>query len=209
MFKKIAWRIRTKWILSPGPRRFLMRENPSYSKFHIGDKSYGNPRIHFSGSGAALVVGKYVSVADNVNIMLGGEHRTDWVTTYPLNLYYPEWSTIKGHPSTKGDVIIGNDVWIGRDVIVLSGVSIGDGAVVAAGSVVTKNVAPFSIVGGNPAKHIRFRFPEDVVQTLIRIAWWNWPDEAVSEAVPHLLSDDVAGFIDFYHTKLLTDKVPK
>ena len=207
MLKKLMWRIRTKWIPRPGTRRFLMKENPDLSGFDIGDKSYGIPRILFSDSSATLSVGKYVSIADGVVIMLGGEHRVDWTTTYPLNLYYPEWSTIEGHPATKGDVAIGNDVWIGREALILSGVTIGHGAVVGARALVAKDVAPYSIVGGNPARHIRFRFSEESIAELMRIAWWDWPDEIVREAVPHLLSDNIPALIDFHRSRVSGSKV--
>lgn len=127
--------------------------------------------------------------------MLGGEHRVDWGTTFPFNRYYQEHSSITGHPRTKGDVNIGNDVWIGREALILSGISIGDGAVVAARAVVTRNVAPYSIVAGNPARHIRHRFGEDQVKELLRLAWWNWPDDVVRKAAPLLLTSDLSGLI--------------
>ncbi len=198
MLRKWLWRLRTRLTPRAGPRARLLKENPDFSAWDIGEKSYGRPQILFSGSGAKLTVGKYVSIADDVAIMLGGEHRVDWVTTYPLNKYYDEWSTIEGHPATKGDVVIGHDVWIGRGTLVLSGVVIGDGAVVGAGAVVTKDVAPYSIVGGSPARHIRFRFPEDVIATLRAVAWWDWPDDVVRKAVPYLLSDNIAALMEFH-----------
>lgn len=192
IFNRIFWQVRTKWLSHSGPRKYLMKENPYLADFDIGEKSYGIPKILFQSSGAKLRVGKYVSIADKVVIMLGGEHRTDWLTTYPLNKYYHEWIGIEGHPSTKGDVKIGNDVWIGREVLITSGVNIGDGAVIGARSVVTKDVMPYSIVAGSPAKHIRFRFGSEIISELIDIAWWDWPDEAVAKAVPHLLNNDIA-----------------
>ena len=174
-----------------------MNKNPQLAAFDIGDKSYGKPTILFPGSGSTLQVGKFVSIADDVVIMLGGNHRVDWITTYPLNGYFPEWSNIKGHPATKGDVVVGNDVWIGREALIMSGVTIGDGAVVGSRAVVTKNVMPYSIVAGNPAKHIRFRFDEKVISELLLMAWWNWSDEIIKKAVPYLLSNDSKALIKF------------
>lgn len=197
MFESLAWRIRTRWFSKPGPRRYLMNKNPQLAAFDIGDKSYGKPTILFPGSGSTLQVGKFVSIADDVVIMLGGNHRVDWITTYPLNGYFPEWSNIEGHPATKGDVVIGNDVWIGREALIMSGVTIGDGAVVGSRAVVTKNVMPYSIVAGNPATHIRFRFDEKVISELLLIAWWNWSDEIIKKAVPYLLSNDSKALIKF------------
>lgn len=200
MFKQLLWRIRTSWFLHPGPRRYLMRENPQLAGFNIGDKSYGKPKILFSGKGSTLRIGKFVSIADGVVIMLGGEHRTDWITTYPLNVYFPEWSAIEGHPTTKGNVVIGNDVWIGREAMILSGVTIGDGAVIGSRAMVTKDVMPYSIVAGNPARHIRYRFDTETISKLISLAWWDWPDEIIQKAVPHLLSNDPQALIDFNST---------
>jgi acetyltransferase-like isoleucine patch superfamily enzyme len=118
----------------------------------IGDFTYGKPVIRQWGEGAKLTVGKFTSIASGVVIMLGGNHRPDWGTTYPFNVLLPSFSHIKGHPATDGDVVIGNDVWIGTDAKIMSGVTIGDGAVVAANAVVTKDVAPYSIVGGGTGK---------------------------------------------------------
>ena len=197
MFKKLLWRIRMRWFLSEGPRRFLMNKNPDFAKFKIGDKSYGNPRILFADSGSTLTIGKYVSIADGAIIMLGGEHRVDWATTYPLGQYYPEWSGIEGHPATKGDVVVGNDVWIGREALIFSGVTIGNGAVIGARAVVAKDVMPYSIVVGDPARHVRYRFDDKQIAQLIGMAWWDWPEEIIRKAVPHLLCGDIAKLMEF------------
>ena len=130
--------------------------------------------------------------------MLGGEHRTDWVTTYAFTHLFPEATGFKGHPRTKGDVVIGNDVWIGYEALILSGVRVGNGAVIAARSIVTRDVEPYSIVAGNPARHIRFRFDEAAVKALEEIAWWDWPMDKIKEAWPLLLADDVKAFIAAY-----------
>lgn len=164
-----------------------------------GKGSYGMPEVISFGEGAHLRVGKYCSIADNVKILLGGEHRVDWVTTYPFSFLWPKVAGhIPGHPKTKGDVIIGNDVWIGMGAFILSGVTIGDGAVVGANALVTKNVPPYAIVGGNPAKIIKYRFDEYTIQKLLKIAWWNWSEKKISAAMPLLLSDDIDMFIKFY-----------
>ena len=100
-----------------------------------------------------------------------------------------------GHPSCKGDIIIGNDVWIGAKSTVMSGVTIGDGSVVAAGSLVTKDVAPYSVVGGNPAKHIKYRFSTGQISDLLAIAWWNWDEGKIKEEAMTLWSTDLTHFI--------------
>ncbi|GAX91984.1 CatB-related O-acetyltransferase [Effusibacillus lacus] len=169
-----------------------------YSIYEVGDWTYGTPQIYSYGDGTTLRIGKFCSMADGVILMLGGEHRSDWVTTYPFNPIFPEADQYKGHPKTKGDINIGHDVWIGKDALILSGVTIGNGAVIGARSVVTRNVPPYAIVGGNPAKIIRFRFPQDVIDELQKIAWWNWNLEQIREAWPLLLSGNVNEFIAKY-----------
>jgi acetyltransferase-like isoleucine patch superfamily enzyme len=128
--------------------------------------------------------------------MLGGNHRVDWVTTYPFNVLFPEGRSFKGHPHSKGDVIVGHDVWIGTDALILSGVKIGNGAVVGARSVVARSVAPYAVVAGNPARVVRLRFPEEQIRELERIAWWDWPIEKIQAAWPLLLSSNLDGFLE-------------
>lgn len=180
------------------PAPFYMAQNPRYAGYDIGEWTYGNPDVIRFGSGATVRMGKFCSVAENVTILLVADHRTDWITTYPFPALFPEAEGIPGHPTTKGDVVIGNDVWIGEGACILSGVVIGDGAVIAARSVVTKNVDPYAIVGGNPARHIRFRFSESECAALCRIAWWNWELPRIREAWPLLLSNDIETFLSLY-----------
>jgi len=129
--------------------------------FDIGDWSYGAPGIAYDGVGASLTIGRYCSIADNVVILLGGEHSHRWATSYPFPLLYDVWPEAEGRtsPYARGDVVIGNDVWLGTHSLILSGVTIGDGAVVGAGSVVAKDVPPYAIAAGSPARVVRFRFP--------------------------------------------------
>jgi carbonic anhydrase/acetyltransferase-like protein (isoleucine patch superfamily) len=105
-----------------------------------------------------------------------------------------------GNPAIRGDILIGSDVWVTFGSYVLSGVTIGDGAVVATGSVVTKDVPPYAIVGGNPAKLIRLRHSEEQIAELLEIRWWDWPEEEIRKAVPYLASEDVDAFIEYAHT---------
>ena len=180
---------------NPTAASMFMRENPAYSAYEIGSWTYGTPTVLSWGEGAKLQIGRYCSFADGVTVLLGGEHRTDWITTFPFNVLFAEASHISGHPKTRGDVIIGNDVWIGREAFIISGIHIGDGAVIGARSVVTKNVAPYAIVAGNPAKVIRERFTSEQRDALLKIAWWNWPETQIRESIPALLSGKVDEFI--------------
>jgi acetyltransferase-like isoleucine patch superfamily enzyme len=173
-------------------------QDRNFAKFLIGDWTYGKPVIYQWGEETKLSIGRFCSFAEGVKIILGGEHRTDWVSTYPFSVLFEAARGVKGHPATKGDVLIGNDVWVGSQAMILSGVTIGDGAVIGAGSVVCKDVAPYSIVAGNPARQIRLRFDEVTNQALLKMAWWNWPIAKVEEALPLILSGDIKLFIDRY-----------
>lgn len=167
-----------------------------YPQYSIGPESYGDLTVFTWGENAKLVVGNYTSIAAGVKVLLGGEHRTDWVTTYPFNVLWSMAKNIEGHPRTKGDVIIGNDVWIGTEALICSGVTIGDGAVIGARAVVTKNVPPYAIVAGNPAKIVKFRFEEEVIEELLKLQWWNWDKTRIENAMLNLLNTDIHGFID-------------
>ena len=178
------------------PKKTLQERYPQY---RIGKGSYdanGNGLcVHSWGEGASLTIGAYCSIAEGVQFFLGGEHRTDWVTTYPFSAFWPSAKGMDGHPKTKGDIIIGNDVWIAADAIILSGVSIGDGAVVGAGSIVTKNVSSYSIVAGNPARVVEKRFDEYTIRRLQFVKWWEWDEVRIEKALPLLMSPNVEAFL--------------
>lgn len=176
----------------------IMRDNPRYAGYTIGRYTYGRPKIYSWDQKTHLTIGSFCSIADEVAIILGGEHHTDWVTTYPFSTIFPEGKNFPGHPSTKGDISIGNDVWLGRGAVILSGVVIGDGAVIGAGCVVSKSVPPYTIVGGNPQIVIRQRFAPEQVEALLKIAWWAWPINQILKALPLLLNDQIDEFIAQY-----------
>jgi acetyltransferase-like isoleucine patch superfamily enzyme len=182
------------------PKPFFMNQNEKYAKYEIGEWTYGNPVVRSWRDGTKLKIGRFCAIADGVIILLGGEHRIDWVTTYPFNQIFSAAKDFIGHPRSKGDIIIENDVWIGRDALIMSGVTIENGAAIAARSVVTKNVSPYSIVAGNPAEIIRFRFDEQTIADLQAIAWWDWPMSKIEEAWPLLLSSKIEEFIVKYKT---------
>lgn len=169
---------------------------PAYPQFEIGPNSYGGVQIGGFGEGMTCKIGDYCSFAIDTLILLGGNHRIDWVTTYPFSRIWAEAEHIEGHPRSNGDVVIGSDVWVGARSIILSGVTVGHGAVVAANSVVTHDVAPYQIVRGNPAKSLKYRFQNQIVLSLLEIAWWNWPRERIARALPEMLNSNVENFID-------------
>jgi len=166
--------------------------------FDIGDYTYGKPKILSWGEGARLKIGRFCSISDEVMVFLGGNHRTDWVTTYPFTAFEDEWPEAKGiagHPATKGDVVIGNDVWIGWGATIMSGVTIGDGTAIGARAVVTQDVEPYSIVAGNPAQLIRKRFDDDTIRKLLDIRWWDWPLDRIKDNLTSLMSDNISGIL--------------
>ncbi len=164
----------------------------------FGKYTYGTPNIYYKNDNAKLVIGNFCSIARNVDIYLGGNHRTDWVTTYPFgHIHQNTFNNFNGdgHPSTKGDVIIGNDVWIGSNVTIMSGVTIGDGVVIANNSHVVKNVEPYSLVGGNPAKLIKYRFTPEQIDKLLEIKWWYWDDNKINNFTPLMCNNNIDEFI--------------
>ena len=166
---------------------------PSKYKKHIGKYTYGNPIIMDWNDGSELTIGSFCSIANNIIIMVGssGGHNVGYVSTYPFHARPAVWGTLKECPVTDGSVHIGNDVWIGLGVIILPGVTIGDGAVIGAGAVVAKDVPPYSIVVGNPAKVIRKRFTDQQIEKLLKLKWWNWPDEQIRRNLSHIHGNDV------------------
>jgi len=167
-----------------------------YPQYEIDRHTYGQPAVFDWGENIPLKIGAFCSIADGVKIFLGGEHRSDWVTTYPFSVLWEKAKDIKGHPGTRGGVTIGNDVWLGMDSCILSGVTIGDGACIGLGAVVRRDVPPYAVMFGNPAQVLRYRFPQDVIAELQKIAWWNWDDDKIVEYLPLLLDKDIQKFID-------------
>ncbi len=193
---KLSLRRKIKLFFSP----YFMSKNKKYSQYDIGDWTYGHPKI-IPSNDATLKIGKFCSIAPGTRIIIGGGHRMDWITTYPFSNLFEEAEHIEGHPTTKGDIVIGNDVWIGTESVILSGVEIGDGAVVGARSVVTKDVPPYAIAAGNPAKIIRYRFDEITIKKLMELKWWDWPMNVIEEALPNLLSTDINTLLSKYDNK--------
>lgn len=166
-----------------------------YPQYTIGRHSYGHLKVDEWGEGAMLRIGAFCSFAGGVRVFLGGEHRVDWVTTFPFSDLWPAARGTPGHPHTRGDVIIGNDVWVGTEALIMSGVRIGDGAVIGARAVVTKDVPPYAIAAGNPAKLVRFRFAPHIIEQLMRIGWWDFDDAQIEQLLPLMLSSDIETFL--------------
>lgn len=176
-----------------GQHKFRSR----YPGYQIGLGSYGLPIVHDWSEGTTLTIGAFTSIADDVHIFLGGHHRIDWVSSYPFPAFLKEAKDVRGFGGTRGDVHIGNDVWLASGCTVLSGVSVGDGAVVAARAVVTRDVAPYAIVAGNPARVIGWRFESSVRNALLASRWWSWPEEEVRRISPLLASRRIDEFLAY------------
>lgn len=150
---------------------------------------------HYEFLGDKLVIGKFCAIARGVEfVMNGANHRMNSVTTYPFNIMGHGWQ--KAAPaltdlSFKGDTVIGNDVWIGQNVTVMPGVHIGDGAIIGANTTVTKDIPPYCIAGGNPAKIIKKRFNDELIEYLLKLKWWNWPAEKIFTNLEILCGSDL------------------
>ena len=164
----------------------------------VGEGTYGSEQITVRdwGEGSVLRIGRYCSIADQVTILLGGNHHYDRVTTFPLNSLYGIGTGVVKDGYSNGDVIIGSDVWIGRGVTIISGITVGHGAVLAAGAHVVKSVPPYTIVGGNPAKALGVRFSPTQISGLISVSWWDWPLGTIREFGHLLLDTDIDAFIE-------------
>lgn len=159
-----------------------------------------NVLYHYPVNGDRLVIGKFCSIACGAKFLFtSANHAMRSLSTYPFPLFYEEWDTPVAEVSTawdfKGDIVVGNDVWIGYEAVVLSGVHIGDGAVIGARAVVTKDVAPYTIVGGVPAKPIRRRFDQAAISRLEALRWWDLPRERLKELLPLVKNGDADGLL--------------
>lgn len=143
-----------------------------------------NVLYHYPVNKDRLLIGKFCSIACGAKFLFtSANHAQKSLSTYPFPIFFEEWGLPKEQVTSawdnKGDIVIGNDVWIGYEAVILSGVHIGDGAVIGARAVVTKDVAPYTVVGGVPAKKIKLRFDEETVRQLLTLRWWDWPAEKI------------------------------
>lgn len=166
------------------PKSFIS----SIGNVEIGEYTYGFFNILCWNENDTVKIGKFCSIAENVKIFGGGEHNKRLVSTYPLkhNLFDID---IDPNVMSKGATIIGNDVWIGTNAIVLSGVNIENGCIIGAGAVVVRDLPPYAIAAGNPAKIIGYRFESEIIEKLQKIAWWNWPIEKIKMNIDHFYKD--------------------
>ena len=150
-----------------------------------------NVLYHYPIHREKLIIGKFCSIACGTKFLFNcANHTLKSLSTYTFPLFYEEWELEKSNITTawdnKGDIVIGNDVWIGYEAVIMAGVHIGDGAIIAARAVVTKDVPPYTIVGGTPAKEIRKRFDTEVIQQLLKLKWWDWSTNKIRQCLPYI-----------------------
>ena len=182
------------------PSASRLDEREDLKQYDIGRYSWGHLTVSSRGPGTTLRVGQFCSFAHGAHIILGGEHRADFVSTYRFPAY-PPFNQTHRHLAedtsvSKGAVVIGNDVWLGHQSLVLSGVTIGDGAIIGAGSVVRHDIPPYAIVAGNPARVAGFRFSPEEIKALLELKWWDWPVERIGAHLDLIMSADVTAFLD-------------
>lgn len=170
-----------------------------YDDFENVENFEKNVKYLFDFVGDQLTIGKFCMIASDVKfIMNGANHLTDSLSTYPFAIFGNGWENAmegKSYPQ-KGDINIGNDVWIGYNATIMAGVTIGDGAIIAANSTVIKDVEPYSIVGGNPAKEIKKRFSKEVITKLLALLWWNWEIEKITKNIQNLTGSEIEKIIE-------------
>ena len=160
------------------------------------DFQRNNVLYHYPVNRERLVIGKFCSIACGAKFLFNSaNHALGPLTTYPFPLFFEEWDLDVAHLAdawdNKGDIVVGSDVWIGYEAVILAGVTIGDGAIIGSRAVVTKDVPPYTIVGGVPARPIRLRFPRETVDRLLALRWWDWPEEKLKAALPALQAGDL------------------
>ena len=182
----------------------ITRPNIEVGDFTIYNDFVNDPRefeknnvlYHYPINHDRLIIGKFCSIACGAKFIFNcANHTLKSLSTYTFPLFFEEWDLPKSEVATawdnKGDIVIGNDVWIGYDAVIMAGVTIGDGAIIGARAVVVKDVEPYSIVGGIPAKEIRKRFSPDIIARLRKLQWWNWPPEKIQSIIQYIQNGNI------------------
>lgn len=182
----------------------ITRPNIEVGDFTIYNDFVNDPRefeknnvlYHYPINHDRLIIGKFCSIACGAKFIFNcANHTLKSLSTYTFPLFFEEWDLPKSEVATawdnKGDIVIGNDVWIGYDAVIMAGVTIGDGAIIGTRAVVVKDVEPYSIVGGIPAKEIRKRFAPDIITRLQKLQWWNWPPEKIQSIIQYIQNGNI------------------
>lgn len=195
--------------IAPFPRVGFLKPLVDAPHVEIGDYTYYDDpdgpehfvetcvRHHYPAIGDRLIIGRFTALATGVQfVMNGANHPMNGLSTYPFDIFGGGWeegydSTAAAIAESKGDIVVGNDVWIGGEAMILPGVTIGDGAIVGTRAVVARDVRPYAIVAGNPARETRRRFDDATVAALLDIAWWNWPAEKITRNLAAIRGSDI------------------
>lgn len=185
-------------------KNVITRDNIKVGDYTIYNDFYNDPQdfeknnvlYQYPVNQDKLIIGKFCSIACKAKfLMTSGNHTMKSLSSYTFPIFYEEWGLDVAHITeawdNKGGIIIGNDVWIGYDAVIMSRVSIGDGAIIGTRAVVTKDVPPYTIVGGIPAKVIRKRFSDDIISKLLKIKWWDWPAEKIRANIQDIQSGNI------------------
>lgn len=181
-------------------KNFITRPNIVVGDYTYYDDPAGPERFetenvlyHYDFIGDRLVIGRFCAIATGARFMMnGGNHATAGFSTYPFLIFGHGWERLSPSFPTRGDTVVGNDVWVGHQATIMPGVTIGDGAIVAAQSVVTADVRPYAVVAGNPAREVKRRFDDAVVEELLRVRWWHWPAERITRHLEAIAGADLA-----------------
>ncbi len=178
--------------------RIVVGEYTMYNDFVHDPAQFetNNVLYHYPVNQDTLIIGKFCSIACGAKFLFNSaNHAMGSLSTYPFPLFYEEWGLPKARVASawdnRGDIVVGSDVWIGYEAVILSGVRIGDGAIIGARALVTKDVPPYTVVGGVPAREIRKRFDQSSIAALLRLRWWDWPYERIRQNLPAIMSGDI------------------
>ena len=197
------------------PHTMFLKNFITHPNIEIGDYTYYNdfrknlgdvrqliaPYLHEQAP-EKLIIGKFVQIAHGTQfITSSGNHQMDGFSSYPFAVFGEPWSSAyTPNWPNKGDSVVGNDVWFGHQSLVMPAVTVGSGAVIAARSIVTKDVPPYAIVAGNPAKIIKMRFDDQIISTLLEIAWWEWPIDVITQNIKHIVGCDLDALLSAHQT---------
>jgi len=165
-----------------------------YTYFHDLDhpERFERRNVIFALRDCKLIIGKFCQIAHGVKFLMSdANHPLDGFSTFPFFIFGQEWAQYTPNLRQKGDTVIGNDVWFGRESVILPGVTIADGAIIGACSVVTKDVPPYAVVAGNPAKIVKKRFDATIVKELLEIGWWHWDEEKITRNLSAIVGNDI------------------
>lgn len=183
-------------------QNIIVGEYTMYNDFVYDPTKFENNNVlyHYPVNHDKLIIGKYCSIACGAKFMFtSSNHKMSSLSTYPFPLFFEEWgldrSNVTDAWDNNGDIVIGNDVWIGYEAVIMQGVHIGDGAIIATRAVVTKDVPPYTIVGGVPAKEIKKRFPEEIIKKLLELQWWNWDEFTIQKNLSNIMNGTIEKLI--------------